>query len=787
MSKRCDLHLHSRASTNQDAWIARHFNCPESYAEPLRQYELCKARGMSFVTLTDHDTIAGGLELAHLPDFFLSEEVTTRFPEDGCIVHVLAWNIDPAQHERIQSLRANVYELVDYLRGEPIAHALAHPLESPNWKLSAETLEKLTLLFNTFEVVNGRAERRLNLGVQTLLRGLDANGLQALADRHGIQPARTGRAAISAGSDDHELRRAAFCYTEVDSAANPEAFLSRVMGGDARVVGSGADIQNLGVAFGHTTYAFLQDLAREGDPIQSPFADLMDALARNLDPARAASGEQREFIAHLLSVVAATPEARVPLDVREVPDGLDGNGQALADAQICVADRLVGSAFAAGFIALQRADFFGLFAALRDAAGGVKAMIPQLFAADHLGRQVEQMTRVQGAWTASRWPAAPRRLAVFSDTLSQVDGVSIWCRRLLDEAVQCGQEVWVPHSGSIAPELLTPEIEHCFEVVPEIARGTLPVYDGLQLTVPSLVRTLLFLQRRQITHVELATPGPAGMIGLIAAKLLRIPVRSTYHTEVPGLVRLLTGSPLLERMAGGYLAWFYGQVERVAVFSEAAEQRLRELGVAGARIDLRPLAVDPNEFRPAEVPSGSYTCKLPTQARPIVLSVGRLSPEKNLSLIVEAFNGLSELLPRPVLIIAGDGPERAELERLTAPYEDIRLVGMQTGRDLQKLYAGAAAFVFASEVDTFGLVTMEAMASGAPVLVPSSSSIASVVEHRRNAYCYELGVAGLREALREVLNDEQLAATLSRNGRAAMVARWRATQGRSPWLESANG
>jgi glycosyltransferase involved in cell wall biosynthesis len=112
---------------------------------------------------------------------------------------------------------------------------------------------------------------------------------------------------------------------------------------------------------------------------------------------------------------------------------------------------------------------------------------------------------------------------------------------------------------------------------------------------------------------------------------------------------------------------------------------------------------------------------------------------------------------------------------------------MQSGRDLQELYAGAAVFVFASEVDTFGLVTMEAMASGAPVLVPRSSSIAGVVEHRQNAYCYELGVAGLREALLEVLNDDQLAATLSRNGRAAMVARWEATQGRSPWLESANG
>jgi len=63
---RCDLHLHSSASLGNDEWYTRYFGCPESYAEPARQYELCKARGMSLVTLTDHDTIAGGLTLVSL-------------------------------------------------------------------------------------------------------------------------------------------------------------------------------------------------------------------------------------------------------------------------------------------------------------------------------------------------------------------------------------------------------------------------------------------------------------------------------------------------------------------------------------------------------------------------------------------------------------------------------------------------------------------------------------------------------------------------------------------------
>ena len=87
---------------------------------------------MSLVTLTDHDTIDGGLQLIDRPDFFLSEEVTTRFPENGCIMHVLAWNITRDQHDEIQARRDDIYRLSEYLNGAGIAHGLAHPLISPN-------------------------------------------------------------------------------------------------------------------------------------------------------------------------------------------------------------------------------------------------------------------------------------------------------------------------------------------------------------------------------------------------------------------------------------------------------------------------------------------------------------------------------------------------------------------------------------------------------------------------------------------------------------------------------
>src|ERR1700694_293940 len=125
---RCDLHLHSAASLTSGEWFSEYFSAPESYADPLRQYELCKARGMTLVTLTDHDTIDGGMRLLGFADFFLSVEVSTRFPENDCAIHVLAYNVTPDQHDELQRRRESIYDVCEFLRSESLAYSLPHPL-----------------------------------------------------------------------------------------------------------------------------------------------------------------------------------------------------------------------------------------------------------------------------------------------------------------------------------------------------------------------------------------------------------------------------------------------------------------------------------------------------------------------------------------------------------------------------------------------------------------------------------------------------------------------------------
>src|SRR5262245_58099934 len=112
-----DFHLHSYASNTTDYYAANAFAIPESYSDPLELYPLLRERGMTLVTLTDHNSIDGALEMldAGFDDVFISAEMTTTFPEDGCNIHVTIANVTEAQFAEANRLRKNIYEMIAYL------------------------------------------------------------------------------------------------------------------------------------------------------------------------------------------------------------------------------------------------------------------------------------------------------------------------------------------------------------------------------------------------------------------------------------------------------------------------------------------------------------------------------------------------------------------------------------------------------------------------------------------------------------------------------------------------
>src|SRR5207247_11259390 len=144
----------------------------ESYTPPERVYDTCLRRGMTLVTISDHNTLEGALRIADRPNTFLSEEVTTRFPEDDVPLHVLVWNLSEEDHHELQQYRPSVYELVDFLLARGLHHALAHPLYRMGSPLTMAHVERMMLLFRVWEVRNGARPASSNMLAAAFSGGL---------------------------------------------------------------------------------------------------------------------------------------------------------------------------------------------------------------------------------------------------------------------------------------------------------------------------------------------------------------------------------------------------------------------------------------------------------------------------------------------------------------------------------------------------------------------------------------------------------------------------------------
>ncbi|MBT8342501.1 MAG: glycosyl transferase, partial [Desulfatitalea sp.] len=178
---------------------------------------------MSHVTISDHNTIDGALAIAHLPGTFISEEITTYFPESGCKVHVLALNINESQHWDIQKVRSSIFDLAIYLKEQNILSVVAHPLYAVNDKLTLDDFEKMLLLFENFEL-NGARNARENETLRKLMGQLHEKDIADLAEKHSIEPLYpiSRQKRLWGGSDDHSALNIARTYTRIKNVNHPQ-------------------------------------------------------------------------------------------------------------------------------------------------------------------------------------------------------------------------------------------------------------------------------------------------------------------------------------------------------------------------------------------------------------------------------------------------------------------------------------------------------------------------------------------------------------------------------------
>ena len=260
----------------------------------------------------------------------------------------------------------------------------------------------------------------------------------------------------------------------------------------------------------------------------------------------------------------------------------------------------------------------------------------------------------------------------------QVNGVVRTLAMMAEAAKSLGVEV----------EFLTPESFRTF---------ALPSYRDLRLALPYQAKIARLIAEARPDSIHIATEGPIGLLVRRYCRRHGLPFTTSFHTRFPEYIsaRLPVPESWTESWIWAMLRWFHGPSQAVMAATPALAAELRSRGFAN--VVLWPRGVDARLFHPRKVELG-----LP---HPVFLCVGRVAVEKNL----EAFLDLD--LPGTKLIV-GDGPARAALAR---EYPQAVFLGSRQGEALAQAYAGADVFVFPSRTDTFGLVLLEALASGLPV------------------------------------------------------------------------
>jgi glycosyltransferase involved in cell wall biosynthesis len=219
--------------------------------------------------------------------------------------------------------------------------------------------------------------------------------------------------------------------------------------------------------------------------------------------------------------------------------------------------------------------------------------------------------------------------------------------------------------------------------------------------------------------VQVATPGPMGIAGLIAARMTGLPVIAQYHTEVAEYAARMTGLPMVKMLVEPIVGWFYKQADVCLAPSNAVEQRLASFGIAADRIWRVQRGVDRELFSPMRR-DGRALARFGVDegAGPIALYVGRLSKEKNLDTLSAVWATIHAARPDArLLVVGGEGPLRGTFK---AP--GMIETGGLYGEELASVFASADVFLFPSETETFGNVVIEAAASGLPAIVSTQGA-----------------------------------------------------------------
>lgn len=793
-----DLHVHSHHSDSPKIYLLAKANARECYTSPEDVYQRALARGMELVTITDHDTIDGALEIAHHgPHVFLSEEVSCRFPDNGCIVHVLVFGITEAQHREIQRLRYNVYDFVQYVRQEGIVHSIAHPLSSVNHRLTREHVEQCFLMFRNIELLNGPRDPYHRQALEKILAGLTPESVARWADKYGIEPACPNLEwGFTGGSDDHSGIAIACAWTEYEGVPTVESLFGALAARQTRPAGEIMTAVSAAhnIYSGVVQYFIHRQKTRPSASGGSIYDDLFKVISTN-GAHLAHMGDLSELMRSplgrlLMGLQQARAEVELPSWQRMLTEG---NKEEIHRQINDLARRTMRSALGGATQELVEAigvlDLDHVARMLPQVLQLLLLHVPYYLGFRYFYQDRRRAMALHESIGVGFTPKETMSVAIFVDTLEDVNGVTLGLRRMTRELRAQGKRVFllglesktVGSSADRVQDLKDAlEVEAIVRFAP-LASFELPGYDHIELGVPPTLEMMQWCVEHEIDLIQLSTPGPTGLAGMLIARMLGTPVVGHYHTQVPEYAERLLGDKTIAALARAYVSWFYNGLDRVIVPSRATFDNLLDMGVRHERITLLARGVDTDRFSPTRRDRRVWE-RYGLNGAPKLLYVGRVSKEKNLDDLVETYRALRAQGVQCELSIVGDGPYRHELARRVADLDGVVFTGYVGGDDLPQLFASADIFVFPSTTDTFGNVILEAQASSLPVIVTDQGGPSELMVHNRTGMVVPAtNRDALADAIRRLVQDQALRARMGEAARAHVQAMTHDTAARQLW------
>lgn len=362
------------------------------------------------------------------------------------------------------------------------------------------------------------------------------------------------------------------------------------------------------------------------------------------------------------------------------------------------------------------------------------------------------------------------KIALFTGNYNHIrDGVSLTLNRLVKYLQDNGVEVLV-----FGPTIDEPVLNHEGELiaVPSIQLPGRPEYR-ISRSFPQSAQKKLERFSPDIVHI--ATPDLLGYKALKWALNNNVPIVSSYHTHFASYLKYYKLS-LLEPFLWKYLIWFYSKCKQVYVPTESMADTLREKNIQ-SELKIWARGIEQEKFSP-EKRSDTWRKKHGFKPDEVVVSfVSRLVWEKNLDLFAEVLTKLTEKNENVRAMVVGDGPAADDMKELLP---DAVFTGFLQGEELSTAYASSDVFFFPSDTETFGNVTLEAMASGLPCVVADAVGSKSLVDHGENGFL--ASVEKKQEFYRYVkmlVTDKELRKTMSQHSinKAALYS-WDAINGK---------